>query len=172
MAERLCDFGLVRTLYVLGRGGRPAVLRPAARFAALDDVQHNVRMPKKAEYKPADTPFAGRVNQLCKRLQMTRTELANLLGVSESALFKWLKGSRRPPVDYLARIKSALESLEQGYDGQAAKRFCLQVPESLGAVEDYIRNRKQAVLVTVESAKTPPEPTKAVVQISSAKKKP
>lgn len=95
-------------------------------------------MARRTEHKEPENEVARKLNEVCVRLDLTRPELAEALGVSIPGLHKWLAGVREPNAAFLARIDAALKSLEQGHPPEAVRRFCLSGPADLDAVAEYL----------------------------------
>lgn len=98
-------------------------------------------MARRAEHKDPETEIAQKLNAICVKMDLTRPELADALGVSVPGLHKWLSGVREPNPAFHTRIDAALKSLEQGHDPAAVKRFCLSGPADLDAVAEYLTSR-------------------------------
>lgn len=62
---------------------------------------------------PIDSPILDQLTRLGGRLQLSRDELAELLGVSRRTVFNWLSGSVSPNPEARQRIQRILELLSE-----------------------------------------------------------
>ncbi|HSR67428.1 MAG TPA: hypothetical protein VLU25_05755, partial [Acidobacteriota bacterium] len=100
-------------------------------------------MPERLQHRPAANEAAKLVNRVCQDLDLTRGELAELMGLSgERTIFMWIEGRNALKGANLKRLQNAAKSIDEGFPADAVKRFCLADDGSLGEIRTYL-NRLQ-----------------------------
>ncbi len=96
-------------------------------------------MPERLQHQQPQNSAGELVNRVCTGLDLTRAELADLLGLAgERTVFMWTEGKNALKGANLKRLENAAKSLDEGFPPEAVKRFCLAIDGTLGEIRSYL----------------------------------